>query len=475
MESAGLGLWRKAWVVSGIFFIPALYVVVLLAYPPSETLLAPDSYSYVNFGATRTSGYPFFLQLLKPIVGDLSDVTKVQLTIYGAAAAWLGWQLIGTSKSVLVAMAAEALLFCNSSVNSQHFTILTESIFLSVSIIFVGATVAYLKKPSAAALGVVAVAVGLAATIRPTGLAFVPVVFLLILLRSGEWKRAVVHSAVAIGLLALLFVLDTAYFRATHDGPRQSLVPMLAFAKGALVDVPDAAGLVDKALPESRALHRSVETEIAGVRELIAGAPSATGRCRLTANYETFIQYQFQLPLRAALVTSEGEKSLTAFGLTRITQAPTAYIGLVARNLYCLWTVWSATNSEKGELATYLAARRPIPFDAQIFGSLATSPSSRFIYLVRLAMEAIAVSLAFAAAAVVWSIARRQPLNIWLSLAGICGLAAHGGLLLTALSGVAIPRYTLALWVPMSIAVLAGLLWVFDCIRSGNLLRWPLR
>ncbi len=87
MESAGLGLWRKAWVVSGIFFIPALYVVVLLAYPPSETLLAPDSYSYVNFGATRTSGYPFFLQLLKPIVGDLSDVTKVQLTIYGASAA----------------------------------------------------------------------------------------------------------------------------------------------------------------------------------------------------------------------------------------------------------------------------------------------------------------------------------------------------------------------------------------------------
>lgn len=123
-------------------------------------------------------------------------------------------------------MAAEALLFCNSSVNSQHFTILTESIFLSVSIIFVGATVAYLKKPSAAALGVVAVAVGLAAAIRPTGLAFVPVVFLLILLRSGEWKRAVVHSAIAIGLLALLFVLDTAYFRATHDGPRQSLVPM---------------------------------------------------------------------------------------------------------------------------------------------------------------------------------------------------------------------------------------------------------
>jgi hypothetical protein len=49
----------------------------------------------------------------------------------------------------------------------------------------------------------------------------------------------------------------------------------------------------------------------------------------------------------------------------------------------------------------------------------------------------------------------------------LSGLIVHGALLLTALTAVDIPRYTLGLWVPMVLGVGLSALWVIQSTVPG--------
>ena len=87
----------------------------------------------------------------------------------------------------------------------------------------------------------------------------------------------------------------------------------------------------------------------------------------------------------------------------------------------------------------------------------------------RWTMAAIAGLLAVCALSLlVVMIGRREP-GFLLAGAGLCGLIVHGALILTALTGVGIPRYVLGLWVPMAIGTGLGALWLIGLGASSDL------
>ena len=65
-----------------LLIVIATPIIVFLGYysfsAPNTPLIKPDSEGYLQFAAYRTGGYPFFLELLKPIIRDASDYALAQ-------------------------------------------------------------------------------------------------------------------------------------------------------------------------------------------------------------------------------------------------------------------------------------------------------------------------------------------------------------------------------------------------------------
>ena len=149
------------------------FLLVYGIYTPNQPLLSPDSQSYLDFSAIRDGGYPFFLAALKPMVRDLGDIAVLQRIIYAAAISVLGYQLLRIDGRVwLAALACLALLF-NIEVNRYHFSILTESMFLSVSALFVAASLAHFRSGAIGALAMASALAGVLIAIRQIGRAHV--------------------------------------------------------------------------------------------------------------------------------------------------------------------------------------------------------------------------------------------------------------------------------------------------------------
>jgi hypothetical protein len=66
-------------------------------------------------------------------------------------------------------------------------------------------------------------------------------------------------------------------------------------------------------------------------------------------------------------------------------------------------------------------------------------------------MEGVGIVLLMASLGLIAMLVRRRTPNRELTLAGFCGVTVHAGVVLTALTGVGIARYTEGLWVPIAI------------------------
>ena len=455
---------RPAMDRSRILHIGALVapvVVFLSAYSvhrPDELLINPDSASYLEFASMRTGGYPFFLAILKPLIRDPADYVGAQLFLYGLAVVAFGHQLLSTYRNPLLCFLATSFLLANWVVNRLHFVIITESVFLSTSALFLASALAHLRTGSWQALAAAGAFAGCAMAIRPTGVVFVAA--LIILLAAGPdvsrqvWKRM---TAAVVPLVAVLGA-EAVYYHAHHPGPRDSLLPIQILGKAGMVNVNRPQELIDGAPAESKALQSAVELELAPVRRLIAGAPSIASRCRLEANYETFVEYRFAPAERAQLVAVAGDNGLMKAGLARLERGLPDYLRLTADYFFCLVTLGVTDNEDKAAFAAYLDVHRPLPFENEVL--LGTSASPRFALLVQAGLLAGAALLAAASVCLIATLCLRRSPTLELAMGGLCGVIVHGILLLTALAGVGIARYTLGLWLPLAAGLAFSGLWI---------------
>ena len=474
MSDARARAWRR---VGLIVLAPAIFLAVYGVYAPSQPLINPDSSGYLTFTGQRSGGYPFFLALLKPLIRDLGDYTIAQPLLYAASVLVLGGELMRCLDRPALAVLAQVALLFNPEVNRYHFAIFTKSLFLSTSALFLAAAFAHLRAGGLVSLAAASTLAGCLIAIRPTGLAFLPALVVLVLARrrGARWVLARGLPAALVPVLAVL-ALESAYYAAHHPGMRHSPAPAHLLAKSAMIEVPEAASAEAAsplwARPESRPLLQALES-LAPVRRLVAEAPNQPARCLLGGVYEVHAQLGFAPEERALATEREGPVALLRIAWERLRQNIGGYLWLSVHHLACLWTLGAADVAEQAALRSYIDAHRPLPFEAHVLGGILSARSPPFPALVRWTMLGIAGLLAGCGLALAIVMLRRREPGLLLAAGGLCGLVVHAALILTALTGVGIPRYVLGLWVPMAIGTgLAGL-WLWELCASPRLLLRP--
>jgi hypothetical protein len=333
-----------------------------------------------------------------------------------------------------------------------QFDILTKSICLSVSALVVAATLVHLRRGGLLSLAFAAALAGCAAAIRPTGFVFLPALVVLAVARPSRLWRSL---AVAVAASAAVLALEALYYRAHHEGARQTLLPLHMLGKAGMVDIVDPAAVIEDASPGTKPLQRGLETGLAPMRKLIAEAPHEAARCNLLTHYETEVQYRVLPEERAAAIAEGGPDALWRAGWARLRHGLPQYLRNNADYLYCLWSAGVSSLAEEASFVAYLDSRRPWPLDLD-FGRR----PSRFAFIVRPALFACAALLAVAGLALLTALVRGRRPSTLLATAGLCGMLTHGGLILSALTGVGIARYLLGLWVPLAIGVGLSVLWL---------------
>ncbi|MBF0560618.1 MAG: hypothetical protein HQL37_01125 [Alphaproteobacteria bacterium] len=443
----------------------ALYAVIQFTILPPTPILQPDSASYLDFSAIRTAGYPLFLGFF-----GTNGAMYAQTLSYAAALAMLGCEVVRARGTFVLALGLVVAIMVNPYLNLYHAMILTESLFTSLLLFFLAALIRFSCTRHWRWAMVAAVAAGLAATVRPTGYAFLPVLVLMVLMnrrhRFTGRSLAVVMAAAIVPML-LLVGSERAYTRIHHGAAATSLAGRHFFAKAAMVEAP--ARSQTETDPMRQRLFAALEMDFAPVRALVREAPTDDIERLLMESYETCIEYFCSDKVRAEVGLPEAAMNNVALGvgLERLAGAPLGYLALSWRHYKDMWVLYTHPDQITVIIA-FIAAHRPLPFEPMMTElAKIVTPGGKAI-VIRGGMFAlgwITGGLSMLCLVVSWNGGAIPPLNAAGLLAAV---TVHSALLLTAALGVGIPRYTLGMWPAMALALAAVAQFVLERRLPGK-------
>lgn len=441
----------SVWARRGI--VPALgiaYAIIQVASLPAVPGLEPDSASYLNFGPIRLAAYPLILQGLGPPLTML-----LQPLFYTAAVMALGMYTLKTGQSIFLTVAVMLGLMFNPELNKLHSVIMTESLFMTILLLFLVAVAAFFRRPGWSSALVAALPAGLAATLRPTGYALLPVLVIMALMarRRLPGSFAPVLAAAVLPMLVMVGA-ERLYATAVHGPDATSLAGRHLFAKGSLMAVPPPDGT--EADPVRRHLMAAAEHTFAPIRTLLDQAPDDNILSVLTVNYETCLEYACVGALRAGFGLPEPAMNRAALevGLQRLAAAPLAYGQLVWRHYRAMLAPYSQSHPHLApHFNAFIASHQPLPFAALVPTLTAETQSDPKALVLRPAVIAMAgltglLALAGLGAAIAGGVS--CPL---VGTALVAAVTFHGALLWTAAVGVGIPRYMISLWPALMVAL----------------------
>ena len=112
----------------------AAYALYCLVTNPAGPITTPDSVHYLNMTPIVPLGYPFFLKFT-----GARGAIIVQPILFSAALAFLGREIVRATRSTWLAVAVVAGCMIVPQIREYHASILSESLFLSLLIVFLGA------------------------------------------------------------------------------------------------------------------------------------------------------------------------------------------------------------------------------------------------------------------------------------------------------------------------------------------------
>jgi hypothetical protein len=451
--------------MSIVFALCGAYAVYCLATSPAGPITTPDSFHYLNMTPIVPLGYPFFLKL-----AGARGAIIAQPIIFSAALAFLGSEIIRATRNRWLAAAVVLGSMIVPQIRGYHASILSESLFLSLLVIFMALAVRFMHHPTWRLMVFVAITVGAAATVRRTGFAFVPVMLAMVLLvrrhLSGAPRlRPVVplFLVAAVAPFAVIVATEQVFAPIVHDGAASSLLGRHLFAKAALIDA--APELSDPAAfeaedPVRRALDDQLEHAFAPIRTMLAAAPDNV-RGVLTIYYETCLQGGCADQARAA--TGEANEArqtevMGAAGQARIRRAPLNFLQLTWRHYASLWTYDRLRHPQTAaDLNAFLATHRPLPYE-ELAMSLGPDRTLEFTgsQNVRYAQYALsAIAIATGALALAGCLAAIASFKLPPAFGAACmaALTVHAGLILTALLAAGFTRFLLGLWPALVVAL----------------------
>lgn len=456
--------------MAAIYALCAAYVAYCLATNPAGPITTPDSIRYLDAWPNYPLGYPFFLAIF-----GARGAIIVQPIVFGASLAFLARELARLSRSTWLGIVVVAGCAALPQIREFHASILTESIFLSLGMVCLALAVRFSYYPTWHLMVVIAMTAGISVTVRRTGFLFLPLMLMMVLMQRHRLRgsQPALFFVAALAPFFVMFGIEQLAAPIVHKGHPSSLTGRHMFAKAALIDAPTAKAKAGDRLVD--ALNRHLENDYAPIREFLAAAPPDI-RGVLTTYYETCLQggcVDRSRELMPELDEAEQTKILGAVGIDRIKRAPAAFIELIVRNYVSLWTADRLHHPDRAaRLSAFIAAHRPMPFEQLAFSLqpdqvLEFQPSARVRYM-QWAITGLSVWTGLLALIGLGAIAipgRFPPLLIFASTAA---LAAHGGLLLTALLASGFARFTLGLW-PMIITAAISGVWAFGNWRGRSL------
>ena len=448
-----------------VFALCVAYVAYCLGTNPAGPFTTPDSIHYLNASPIVPLGYPFFLK----IVGARGAIIA-QPILFGAALAFLGREIVRLTRSTWLAVAVVLASMALPQIREFHASILSESLFLSLLIVFLALSVRFAYHPTWHLMVLVATAAGLNATVRRTAFALLPVMVLMVLFQRHKLRGSQPPLFFVAALAPFLVIVgaEQAAAPVVHAGASSSLMGRHMFAKAALIDAPAfakaTAGKPPAATdPVRAALDRQLEEDYAPIREFLASAP-ADLRAVLAIYYETCLQGGCVDRSRALMPdVSEAQQTATlgAAAMARIRRAPLAFARLTAMNYLSLWTVDRLRHPDRAAaLTAFIASHRPMPFEDLAFSldpgeTLAFQGSPRVRYM-QWAIGIVGIwtaAIALAGIAAALAIPRVPPL---FTIAAVAALTAHGCLLLTAILASGFSRFTQGVWPAIAMAAVFG-------------------
>jgi hypothetical protein len=443
--------------MTAVLSLCAAYVAYCLATNPPGPITTPDSTRYLEVWANYPLGYPLFLKIF-----GARGAIVAQPVIFGAALAFLGSGVVKLTRNTWLAAAIVIGCAALPQVREFHASILTESVFLSLVMVILGLALRFVYHPTWQQVAAVAVTAGVSVTVRRTGFAFLPLMIIMVLLARHRLRgsRRALLFAVAVVPFFLVYGIEQIAAPIVHTGHASSLSGRHLFAKAALIDAPAAPATSDSL---RAALDRHLESDYAPIREFLKAAPPDI-RAVLTLYYETCLQggcVDRSRELMPGAGEADQTRTLGSVAAARIARAPIAFLELTARNYLSLWTVDRLHHPDRaGPLSEFIASHRPMPFERMAFSlepnqTLEFAPSPRVRYM-QWAVTVLAIWTGALAALGIAAMVKPERFPPLLQFAALSALAAHGGLLLTALLAAGFSRFTLGLWPAIITAALAG-------------------
>lgn len=445
------------WLPWALGLLAVAYVAVLWTNPLGEPTYSFDSESYLEFHTTRTAGYPLFLDLTEAVFGTVDAAPGVQLTLGAASFAFLAWSIHRAFGAPLLAFLVALSLFGNPELARYHASILTESPFVSLLCVMMGAMALLIARPTPTRAAASALACGMAIAIRPAGLSLLPIWPILLWFlwdrTAGQRRRL---AAAVLAPLALCALAESVVWRANHPdrASRPSLVNLHLFAKALVMEsVPLAENdELDRFLGTARA-------RMAPARQFIAGAPDWQTWLLLLSRYEWAGQYELfrdEVDTLAEQRGTIGNDLMGDIGWRAVAAAPVAWARNSLSHYVGLWTVYELITPATSErYAAYVQPARVPFFETGTIRSFHPAHAAGWPSRVVMAGGFLVTVLSVGIAGVRRWRGRGAGLDGRLVLAAVCGLLVHGHYLLVALFSTAVVRYSLAVW---PLLALCGLL-----------------
>jgi hypothetical protein len=194
------------WLIVALIGIALMGGLTVVGTPPP--MMTPDSPTYLNWSVIRTPGYPFFLSVVRIIDPELGHLPYVQMAILIASSAFLAQAAARLGGPWWIWPLMSAGILGNPFIWRYSWEILTESLFISLFMIFLGCVaMALQRRPALLWLFAASGILGAAILARPAGYALLGVAPLIGLLWTGRRWTAV--GAATIPAIAILLAVSS--------------------------------------------------------------------------------------------------------------------------------------------------------------------------------------------------------------------------------------------------------------------------
>lgn len=191
-----------------------------------KVMIFLDSSSYLTWSVAVPLGYPWFLASIKALAGSYVWTPVVQILLLAGAITFLCDALWRVLRVKALALLLGAALVCYTPVFRHATAILSESVYVSLILIHIGAALRMFDTPSRGNALLLAISAALIMLVRPAGYFVVlGILFLLI-----AWRGMTSRIALLVVLpLVALSVATTLVTSTVRGSPSQSMTGMFVF------------------------------------------------------------------------------------------------------------------------------------------------------------------------------------------------------------------------------------------------------